>query len=542
MKIFHKSLFYFLSLLSLCCHYVSPTFATFSDETEVVTKVHWVGHGNLVTIAVKDKDGKISHMMVDAGSTSRKKENIFQENCLTPVKKDFIPTTTPSSTTKKYNYKENIEQEDIKKYDSLNFENQLITNIRLTYNNKHKHKGIHIKTVIISHPDVDHYNLLPKLFYHSKDKIDYIIFGGLPESYDVSGNLGFREWIKNRLRTGSKVYFPTIQYKAITSLDEVLPKEGRTYAPPSYTPITGEWPEETIGHLKEAVDFGDNLKVSFMAINPLHINFPNKPIMRLCEQGHDNQESLVIKFQSRHCSGILMGDATEATTTVIENNYCDQLSYCQSDLMLSSHHGASPHGANKLSWLNKVKPKFIGISNGKKEDHPDAIAYENFKQCLENQYKERGTRTRVTPHKVLVGKNHEYYCGSEHSTTNPIFSTLTSKTITITSSKENKLKVHTGYDGDISFKEEPIEEDSGDSDFEKSSDYDEISEESESENKDSTMEEDFKITKVSKKTFESYEITKKRKKITKQENGEEFVEPKKNDKKIKIEYRKTTKK
>ncbi|MGI4851502.1 MAG: hypothetical protein ACRYGR_06130 [Janthinobacterium lividum] len=393
-------------------------------------------------------------MIVDAGTSSITKENIFQNKCLTPVKDDFEPTNTPSSAIKEYSFKARVNDQSPEKICDL--DKKLISSIRYLFEDKKSRKNVCIKTIIITHPDVDHYNLFPKIFHRLDDKIEYIILGGLPESYDVSGKLKFGEWLDNRLRTGSKIYFPAIQYKAIESLNEILPNDDRPIAPPSYTPVTGEWPKETVGHLKEAVDFGDLLKVSFLAINPLHHIHPSGKVMRIYENGDDNRESIVIKIQNPYVSGILMGDATETTTTVIQYNYFDHPEFLEASWILAAHHGSSSHGSNHPKWLKSVNPIAIFISNGKKEDHPDAVAYANFKQCLENRYANCGSRVLVNPHKVLVGKDEKHYLGSEHTTTNPIFSTLVSKTITITY-KNDKISVDTESEGTIDFKVQEIE-------------------------------------------------------------------------------------
>ena len=80
---------------------------------------------------------------------------------------------------------------------------------------------IHVKTVVITHPDADHCNKLMKLFFTEDDKIEFLIFGGLPSQYFSNQNdqQVFKTWLSLRLKTKTQIFFPAIQHEALTPKD-----------------------------------------------------------------------------------------------------------------------------------------------------------------------------------------------------------------------------------------------------------------------------------------------------------------------------------
>ena len=291
-----------------------------------------------------------------------------------------------------------------------------------------------MKTVVITHPDSDHYGWLTKLFYHAEDHIDYLIFGGLPEAYDISGRLQFKEWIVDRLAKNSKIFFPAIQYEAITSFDDVLPHEGRTYALHQYATSNTD-----IEEFKEAFDFGKEVNICPLSVNPTHIVGKSGTI-RMSEPEDDNRDSLALKIAHGKASAILTGDATGVTTTRIIDNYSDDKDFLKTNVLLASHHGSATHDSNNEGWIKITSPEYIIVSNGHSLGHPHETAYDNFKKSERLK--------KVLKHKILTGRNVEekplgkFEEGILHETQRAIFSTLSSGTITIKLNEDGKVELN----------------------------------------------------------------------------------------------------
>lgn len=392
-----------------------------------------VGQGNCILAKVTQHKQKPEYMLVDIGTSSFRKEFAYNK-LVGPINETLSPSQnlvsfdTPLSIKKKVNPQQALQEEawgnnpSIKKERGED-ENRFIQEIKkklIIFKEAEKRKQaktfISLKTVIITHPDTDHYGLLTKLFSEDDDYIEHIILGGLPEDYDKSGKLGFNQWIKKRINNKSKVYFPSIQYAPIKALEDILPNSNRTYAEHSYT-----LPDQQTQIFEEAFNFGEGIKVSLLSINPTHIVGNGNIILKLSDSEDSNVDSIVLKIENGAASTILTGDAIGVTTQRIINNYFDCPDFLKTNVLLASHHGSATHESNNLSWIQATQPEFVIVSNGLLHGHPHEDAYNNFKKSSRLQ--------RVTKHKVLVSesKNKAWM----HETQNAIFSTLTSGTITV---------------------------------------------------------------------------------------------------------------
>ena len=404
-------------------------FLHFSYSTLIAGKVDIevlnVGQGNCILVSFQHKHKNPEYMLVDIGTSSYKKEFAYKNivyptqeeayDTLSPLSMSNFSPTIPTSTKKAVFPKKDLEDLDWeeKEKKTIEGEDTFFQNLRKKLEKNLTEKKvkpdigkkimtryIYVKTVIITHPDTDHYGWLTKLFRDKDDHIDYIIFGGLPEHYDVSGDLKFQNWIKMRLEGNSKIYFPAIQYQPINSLDDVMPREGRTYAEQQMSP------EE----FKDALNFGENVQVSCLSINPTHFIGNGNQVLRMSDPEDDNPDSLVLKIENGKSSAILTGDATGLTTTRIINNYHGQGVEClNTNVLLASHHGSSTHGSNNKEWIAATQPELVIISNGLLHGHPHEDAYNLFKQSSRLK--------RVTNHKVLVAQSKT--SGFMHKTQNP---------------------------------------------------------------------------------------------------------------------------
>lgn len=447
-----KSRFFYSFALSFSL-FVNFSFASIPEvesAPKVTLKVHAVGQGNCVTLEVRKPNAKKSEfMIVDIGSTSSEKEAKYTEYQIesssapqedepqtnqasgpaTPVTKKNKPSI-PESTLKDSDWHEVLDDADIITSLTKSYREQFIRDMRQTL--KKTRNTISVKTVVITHPDQDHYGWLMKLFSHPNDIIEFLIFGGLPSHYYPSDQQGFKDWLRLRLKNKTRIFFPAIQYKALNPekddpFQEILNLEKeRKFAPHTFSHIQGGDFKKL--DLAEAFDFDDKIIISLLSVNPLHIPGPKKVARLADDDADDNKDSLVLKIEHGLSSVMLMGDATQATTNRIKQNYEDDedsLKFLKSTVLLASHHGSAEHGCNTEEWLKLVDPKCVVISHGHQYGHPQAQAYNNFKQL---------NLIQVSEHQILVGKGidktEDYYEGSLHTTFRAIYSTLNSGTLT----------------------------------------------------------------------------------------------------------------
>ncbi|OJX09818.1 MAG: hypothetical protein BGO77_00050 [Caedibacter sp. 37-49] len=471
---FYSFLISFFLLVTVCCASVTE------QETKAILKVHSVGQGNCVSLEIKDTQGHSEFMLVDIGSSAFAKEAIytraqskvvpkspekspetaidkakevtvgtlvaanvpkFLDGPSTPVKdKTEASLVIPDSVIKKPDWsKTQINNQDVTPRNTVI--EDFITEMRIMLELKRVPKGkelnptIYVKTVVITHPDRDHYNWLTKLFRHEEDKIDFLIFGGLPSHYyeDSDDRAQFNTWLTQRILNDCKVFFPAVQYDPVKPLDmadplkEVLEKEMKE----EFSPHTF-FDDPTFSSLPfaQAFNFGKNVIISPLSINPLHFGNIGEVIRSSNDKKDDNRDSIVLKIQCGEFSAMLMGDATQATERRIKGNYKENLAFLKSSFLLASHHGSAEEGCNSEKWIELVAPQYVVISNGwnKKYGHPRERAYENFKKSSK-------LKSLPTAHQILVGRGEdkfdEYYNGGLHVTHRAIFSTLNSGTITV---------------------------------------------------------------------------------------------------------------
>lgn len=420
-----------------------------------------VGQGNCILVKFKEAQKEPRYMLVDIGSSSYKKEFSYTElisNFQKEGEEDsesLGSPTIPPSIKKRANPSLELEEREWRDTTRKKVRKKKVEEIPFLESLRNKLKKqpmeelspIYVQTVVITHPDKDHYGWLTKLFKEKDDHIDHIIFGGVPEHYDESGELRLKEWIKIRLEKKTQIYFPAVSYEPIKSLKDIKLHEGRT------------WAEHTISPpgFKDALDFGEKVRISFLAVNPTHFKGNGDEILRMSSPEDDNADSLVLKITNVEFSAILTGDATEVTTTRIINNNYNNSDHLKTDILLASHHGSSTHGSNNEKWIKATQPKFVVISNGLLHGHPNEEAYENFKKSPR--------LTRVEEHEIFISESKKE--GFSCNTQNPIFSTLTNGTIIFvleengigirTDEGTKKVKIYKGKNAEIEDKKERVE-------------------------------------------------------------------------------------
>lgn len=439
--------------------------ASASKSSAIVTiKVLNVGQGNCVTLKVEEEGEVPQYMLIDAGSSGFGKAIKFSQQIgelpplRTPVKSSGYSSfrSPPPSTIKKHpipSTPRQLEQKKIKQgakqairaalgegVEEDEFDSFLVGN---------EPNSIKVKTIVITHPDKDHYIWLKELFTDN-DRVENIVLAGLPEDYNKST----LDWLKANIGAVN-IFFPALSYLPMkeSTFEEIIrgDNKARDYAEHACSDEDGiikmDTGEPVSKEFQNAFYFGENIKVFMLSINPLHVKGRTGRIIRLCDEDPEdkNKESLVMKIQNGSSSMILTGDATQATTNKIFGNY--HQSFLKSEILLASHHGSSTHGSNSQEWLDLINPRYVLISNGLSYGHPSEEAYERFHMDI-NPLK------NVTRHSVIVGKaSKEAKEGTPckeanlHETNAPIFSTLSSGTITVTLS--GKAQIETQNEGII---------------------------------------------------------------------------------------------
>ncbi|AIL12757.1 hypothetical protein IM40_03225 [Candidatus Paracaedimonas acanthamoebae] len=262
--------------LSLLLSFVSSSASEVEQDPKVTLKVYAVGQGNCASLEVRDAATKKSEfMLLDIGSTSFAAEAAYrqhhqvqsshspQESTTTtnrPTADVSTPTkpaskvTVPISTKKSPNWDETQEDKNviaelketerdqfIKKMRKMLMQDQSSEQQKKT--KQKKVPPISVKTVVVTHPDTDHYGWLMNLFSQPEDKIEFLIFGGLPSHYysQPEDQQKFKGWLSLRLATHSKIFFPAIQYAALAPQDkanplqEILLKEKKEEFAPTFS-------------------------------------------------------------------------------------------------------------------------------------------------------------------------------------------------------------------------------------------------------------------------------------------------------------------
>lgn len=475
-------------------------------DTPVTLKMHRVGRGNAVTMSVGKGDER-EYMLVDVGSSGYTGELVYSNQSLeegTPPSSPRSPpstpralqgSVTPQSISRSPNYEALLGQAEKEKgFKFPTTPQQPILELRKTFlegkisstanPSKILKTPIHVKTVVITHPDADHYRWLTKLFFNPKDKIDHLILGGQPNHYyngiSESGRkleLGiekFEGWLNERFLTNPsmKVYFPAIGLAGLSATSSVLEAmgvekkttKGSTYNRkelsthgPKVGPSIHDEPGQPTNSFKEAFDFGETVKISALTVNPMHNLLEKRRKGRSKEEkgkeiteneyysqsdpDNDNHDSLVLKISNGESSAILTGDATALTTNRILANYYGEEEFLKTNILLASHHGSATHGSNNKQWIKTTNPEYVIISNGH-DGHPQPEAYENFKQS---------SRLRnVRRHEVLVGGKTSkagIESGFLHETVRGIFSTLNSGSVTVELYKDGTIALETVNNG-----------------------------------------------------------------------------------------------
>lgn len=247
-------------------------------------------------------------------------------------------------------------------------------------------EGVTLKAVFVSHPDVDHYNLIKE--FKLKPKV--FILGGYYNLYSKS----FKNYIiDNKLQK----IFRSKNYSNDEDPSEIYKQkwERRNF---SFSQNEGNCPQVKI----------------------LSANVGKKG------KRPTNDDSMIIKIIYKGKSIIIPGDAETGNWKVVKDEDI------KADYLMLSHHGASTNGSTTLELLNRIKPKACFISAGFVNFHPkmEVIDY------LLKYFKEEKYNT--TPHFITFFDKTTLQTRFINA---PIFSTIDNGILTINLSGDINVEV-----------------------------------------------------------------------------------------------------
>jgi len=216
-----------------------------------------------------------------------------------------------------------------------------------------------IKSIIVTHPDKDHYSWISNII--GSKLFEYLILGGAPEKYLNASN---------EISTLIYANFKRTIFTAVEGNNTPANslKEGNYSKAQACYPV----PEDKIsGKLK----FNPRFEIKFLAVNSNHVTSlednPTTINMSSKEDGTDdyNTDSIIVKITDTITkkSIILTGDATGVTTTRLMDHASKDSNLAallKANVLVASHHGSSSHGTNNEAWIRTVSPEFIVISTG----------------------------------------------------------------------------------------------------------------------------------------------------------------------------------
>lgn len=184
--------------------------------------------------------------------------------------------------------------------------------------------------LVVSHPDQDHYNLLPEVL-DGHDPVR-IWLGGLLADYRQDG---FDVWLQAKRAAGVPL------------------QVGLGGLPAGFNNGGAEVAD---------LDCGDGATF----------------VMTVNSGNGTNPRSMVVRVEHGSFSAILAGDATQVTEIAAMT-----FPRTQTTLLTGSHHGASTHGSNHADWASATKPQVTVFSAGAKHKHPKCSSMLAYKSHLD---------------------------------------------------------------------------------------------------------------------------------------------------------------
>jgi beta-lactamase superfamily II metal-dependent hydrolase len=172
--------------------------------------------------------------------------------------------------------------------------------------------------VVVSHADVDHYNLIPR-FIDTQRHVDGIVLGGARADY---GNGPFADWLNAN------------EGRRTPIMDGIVPA---FFSPPGV-------PDSDLPCGTSAAD----------GIYMLSANAGRTT----------NDKSLMLKLAHGTVSATIMGDAQAQTANAALAHYQATPLFLQTTLLVAAHHGSDSGSSNSPAWATATVPNAVTYSTG----------------------------------------------------------------------------------------------------------------------------------------------------------------------------------
>ena len=318
-----------------------------------------------------------------------------------------------------------------------------------------------LKTLLITHADQYHYNLIPDIFSATRGrcpKIGTLILSGFQEDYSED----FQKWIHNYKKHITKTLFTGRYDGGSGERKEIgFREDGLARAYFSGMPHLTETEEQIDAALAFSSE-EDAPKLDILSMNAGHATEPSG-LVRIANTDK-NTNSLVLRLQAAGRSFLFAGDAEEGTWNHVRANFYGKENDLETTYLLVSHHGSAQNGATRKDILELLKPKacFLSVGRHKKYHHP----HENTLTTLLSLPSLLETDTHVVSY--YAREKEEFFHKRRHLN-QAIFSTLNHGTLSMTLREEGDEEIV-----DISSYKEKIYETKGRQPEKFSVDYDNV--------------------------------------------------------------------
>lgn len=259
----------------------------------------------------------------------------------------------------------------------------------------------YLQTVVVTHPDSDHYDLIPRLLaVKHRVKVDNIVLSGFYEDYEDQHQNKFLTWLLRMqtegLLTNEPLFTGTNRAdgKRLDENKEPLEAHKQDYARTYHSYLSETTDQER--RIEEALQiFGGSIDpqntnpfFEILSMNAGHERASARPaaddLPVCCINAESNVNSLVLRFsvpclrneQPEINRFVFCGDATERTWERIQKLFARHLEedphFLNTDYLLASHHGSPHDGCTSKMMLELLAPKVCLLSAGrhKKCHHP----------------------------------------------------------------------------------------------------------------------------------------------------------------------------
>ena len=194
-----------------------------------------------------------------------------------------------------------------------------------------------ITAIIITHADLDHYNMLPSLEADHLTKLKYVVIGGNRGQYNIN------EWFR-------KLEKRNVAIENVSGGNPCI---------------------------------GPNCKISGNQAPKLDFCYENTNNFEILAANignelHKNQQSIVLKVIGRYWSMLFPGDMEGRAASVL----AAKKDLLKSDVYRIAHHGGSSQ-ANRCNFINAIKPQIGVVSNPYRSayNHPTCEALQRVLTC-----------------------------------------------------------------------------------------------------------------------------------------------------------------